>query len=249
MPDLVRRRRRQPDPQSDLMAELAPSVLAADLAHLGDSVAACEQAGADRIHIDIMDNHFVPNLSMGPEIAAACRRSTRLPLEAHLMVDNPDGIIPAFAAAGVDLITVHFEACPQLHRTVGVIRQLGASPGVGINPATPARFLEQILPEVDLALVMSVDPGFGGQSFLGLALGKLQELRRMIAAQGLTCALEVDGGVDAGNAGACVVAGATVLVAGTSVFRSEGGTGAGVSCLLEQMGRSRRAARPLSAEL
>jgi len=230
------------------MAELAPSILAADFAHLGEAVAACEQAGADRIHIDVMDNHFVPNLSMGPEIAAACRRSTRLPLEAHLMVDNPDGIIPAFVAAGVDLITVHFEACPQLHRTVSLIAAQGARSGVGINPATPARFLEQILPEINLALVMSVDPGFGGQSFLRLALGKLQELRHMIADQGLTCELEVDGGVDAGNAAACVSAGATVLVAGTSVFRAGGGIAAGVSCLLERMGRSGTVAKALPAE-
>ena len=230
------------------MAELAPSILAADFAHLGEAVAACEQAGADRIHIDVMDNHFVPNLSLGPEIAAACRRSTRLPLEAHLMVGNPDGVIPAFAAAGVNLITVHFEACPQLHRTVSLISQQGARPGVAINPATPARFLEQILPEIDLALVMSVDPGFGGQRFLSLALGKLQELSRMIGEQGLTCELEVDGGVDAGNASECVAAGATVLVAGTSVFRAEGGIAAGVTCLLERIGRSKSASQPLPAE-
>ncbi|MHB1524779.1 MAG: ribulose-phosphate 3-epimerase [Candidatus Dormibacteria bacterium] len=230
------------------MAELAPSILAADFAHLGEAVAACEQAGADRIHVDVMDNHFVPNLSMGPEIAAACRRSTRLPLEAHLMVASPDSIIPAFVAAGVNLITVHFEACAQLHRTVSLISELGARSGVGINPATPARFLEQILPEIDLALVMSVDPGFGGQRFQRLALGKLQELSRMIAGRGLACELEVDGGVDAENASECVAAGATVLVAGSSVFRSKGGIAAGVGCLLERIGRPGSGSQPLAAE-
>ena len=227
------------------MAELAPSVLAADFAYLGDAVAACERAGADRIHVDVMDNHFVPNLSLGPEVAAACRRHTKLPIEAHLMVERPDGIIPAFIEAGANLITVHFEACPQLHRTVGLIRQLGARPGVGINPATPVRFLEQILPRIELALVMSVDPGFGGQGFQKDAIGKIQELSRMIAAQELSCELEVDGGVDAGNARECVEAGATVLVAGTSVFRAKGGIEAGVGCLLECMGR--RAGGPFPA--
>jgi ribulose-phosphate 3-epimerase len=219
------------------MAELAPSILAADFAYLGEAVAACERAGADRIHFDVMDNHFVPNLSLGPGVAAACRRHTKLPIEIHLMVERPDGIIPGFIEAGANLITVHFEACPQLHRTVGLIRQLGARPGVAINPATPVGFLEQILPAVELALVMSVDPGFGGQGFQKDAIGKIRELSRMIAAQGLSCELEVDGGVDAGNARECIEAGATVLVAGTSVFRAKGGIEAGVGCLLESMGR------------
>jgi ribulose-phosphate 3-epimerase len=230
------------------MAELAPSVLAADFAYLGDAVAACERAGADRIHVDVMDNHFVPNLSLGPEVAAACRRHTKLPIEAHLMVERPDGIIPAFIEAGANLITVHFEACPQLHRTVGLIRQLGARPGVGINPATPVRFLEQILPRIELALVMSVDPGFGGQGFQKDAIGKIRELSRMIAAQELSCELEVDGGVDAGNARECVEAGATVLVAGTSVFRAKGGIEAGVGCLLESMGRRPGGPFPAAAD-
>jgi ribulose-phosphate 3-epimerase len=219
-------------------AELAPSILAADFTKLGEEVAACERAGADRIHIDVMDNHFVPNLSMGPEIAAACRRSCGLPLEAHLMIDEPDSIIPAFVAAGVGLITVHFEACRQLHRTVSAIRLQGARPGVGINPATPASFLQPILGEIDLALVMSVDPGFGGQAFQAGAIAKLGELRSMINGRGLACELEVDGGVDASNAAVCRDAGASVLVAGTSVFRAPGGVAAGVGCLLAQLGRS-----------
>lgn len=217
------------------MAELAPSILAADFAHLGEAVAACERAGADRIHVDVMDNHFVPNLTLGPEVAAACRRSCKLPLEAHLMVENPDSIVPAFAAAGVDLITVHFEACPQLHRTLGLISREGVRAGVGINPATPAAFLEEVLPEISLALVMSVDPGFGGQSLLPSALAKLSRLRRMIAAQRLSCDLELDGGVDAENAAQCVAAGASVLVAGTAVFRSGSGTEAAVRGLKERM--------------
>jgi ribulose-phosphate 3-epimerase len=153
---------------------LAPSILAADFGHLAEEIAACEESGADRLHLDVMDNHFVPSLGMGPEVVAACRRSSRLFLEAHLMVDRPDGIIPAFAHAGADLITVHFEACPQLHRTVELVRREGASPGVGINPATPVDFLVDILPDISLALVMSVDPGFGGQTLLSSAFARVR---------------------------------------------------------------------------
>ncbi|MHB1501219.1 MAG: ribulose-phosphate 3-epimerase [Candidatus Dormibacteria bacterium] len=225
-----------------MSAELAPSILAADFSRLGEEVAACERAGADRIHIDVMDNHFVPNLTLGPDVAAACRRSSGLRLEAHLMVEEPDAIIPAFAAAGVDLITVHFEACRQLHRTVSVIRQQRARAGVAINPATPTHFLSSILDEIDLALVMSIDPGFGGQRFQPGALAKLVELRSMIDTRDLSCELEVDGGIDSSNARACLEAGATVLVAGTSVFRARGGAEAGVGCLLAEMGRNPKAA-------
>ncbi|HVB54404.1 MAG TPA: ribulose-phosphate 3-epimerase [Candidatus Acidoferrales bacterium] len=221
------------------MSLLAPSILAADFAHLGNELAACEEAGADRIHIDIMDNHFVPNLTMGPEVVAACRRSTSLFLEAHLMVEHPDGIIARFTAAGANLITVHYEACPQLHRTVQLIRSEGASPGVGINPATPVDLLLDILPEISLALVMSVEPGFGGQPFLTSALAKMRDLRRLVEERQLNCDIEVDGGVDPDNAAACLAAGATVLVAGTAVFQAEGGAKAGVGCLLDLMGRGR----------
>ncbi|MGA9920792.1 MAG: ribulose-phosphate 3-epimerase [Candidatus Dormiibacterota bacterium] len=226
------------------MSLLAPSILAADLAHLANELAACEESGADRIHVDIMDNHFVPNLTMGPDVVEACRRSTSLFLEAHLMVERPDGVIPRFGAAGANLITVHVEACPELHRTVELIRSEGASPGVGINPATPVEFLVDILPEISLALVMTVEPGFGGQPFLTPTLEKVKELRRLIQERHLSCDIEVDGGVGPGNATACLEAGATVLVSGTSVFRAPGGTGAGVRCLLDLMGRgqlSRRA--------
>ena len=221
------------------MSLLAPSILAADFAHLGNELAACEEAGADRIHIDIMDNHFVPNLTMGPEVVAACRRSTSLFLEAHLMVEHPDGIIARFTAAGANLITVHYEACPQLHRTVQLIRSEGASPGVGINPATPVDLLLDILPEISLALVMSVEPGFGGQPFLTSALAKMRDLRRLVEERQLNCDIEVDGGVDPDNAAACLAAGATVLVSGTAVFQAEGGAKAGVGCLLDLMGRGR----------
>ncbi|MGA9776546.1 MAG: ribulose-phosphate 3-epimerase [Candidatus Dormiibacterota bacterium] len=217
------------------MAEIAPSILAADFARLGEELAACERAGAERIHIDVMDNHFVPNLSMGPEIAAACRRSTRLPLEAHLMVERPDSIIPAFVAAGVGLVTVHLEAGPQPHRTVSLIHQQGARAGLALNPGTSPLLLAPLLPSIQLALVMSVDPGFGGQRFLPLALGKLSALRAMIAAANLECELEVDGGVDCDNVGSCVAAGATVVVAGTSVFSAPGGVAAGIGCLRERM--------------
>lgn len=220
-----------------LLTLLAPSILAADLGHLGEELVGCEQAGADRIHIDIMDNHFVPNLTMGPDLVAACRRSTGLYLEAHLMVENPDGIIPAFAAAGANLITIHFEACPQLHRSVELIRRQGASPGVGINPATPIDFLLDILPEISLALVMSVDPGFGGQPFLRSALDRVRRLKKLVEERELNCDIEVDGGVDAQNARDCVQAGATVLVAGTAVFKAAGGARQGVACLLDQIGR------------
>ncbi|HUY56547.1 MAG TPA: ribulose-phosphate 3-epimerase [Candidatus Micrarchaeaceae archaeon] len=221
------------------MSLLAPSILAADMAHLAEELAACEQAGADRIHIDIMDNHFVPNLTMGPDVVAACRRSTSLFLEAHLMVERPEPIIPRFGAAGANLITVHVETCPELSRTVEIIRAQGARPGVAVNPATPVDFLVDILPEISLALVMTVEPGFGGQPFLTPTLAKVRALKRLVEDRQLSCDIEVDGGVGPANAVACVEAGATVLVAGTSVFKAPGGTAAGVGCLLDLIGRGR----------
>ncbi len=217
------------------MTQLAPSILAADFGHLASEVQACEQAGAQRLHVDVMDNHFVPNLTMGPDVVAACRRACRLPIEVHLMVERPDGILPAFVAAGAGLLTVHYEACPQLHRSVELVRRQGARVGVGINPATPVASLVDILPEVDLALVMSVDPGFGGQDLLPSSLGKVRRLVRLLEEMRLSCEVELDGGVDAANAAECARAGATVLVAGTAVFHAEGGTGAGVTCLLERL--------------
>ena len=221
-------------PEADL-AQLAPSILAADFSRLGDEVAACERAGAHRIHIDIMDNHFVPNLSMGPEAVSACRRHSGLPLEVHLMVERPDSIIPAFVAAGAGTVTVHLEAGPQPHRTVALIHQLGARAGMAINPGTATGLLAPLLPEVEIALVMSVDPGFGGQRFLSGSLPRLREVARLISELHPGCELEVDGGVDCDNVQSCVAAGATVLVAGTSVFGAPEGTESGVGCLLQRM--------------
>ena len=200
--------------------KLAPSILAADFARLGEQVAEAEQSGADRIHVDVMDGHFVPNLSMGAPIIASLRPVTRLPLETHLMISNPDFFLQEFADAGSDSFLVHWEGNLNLHRTVHSIRALGKRAGVAINPATPAEVLAEILPDVDQVLVMTVDPGFGRQSFLHSILPKINRVRRMIDRLKLECDLEVDGGIDPGTARLCVEAGANVLVAGSSVFGS-----------------------------
>jgi ribulose-phosphate 3-epimerase len=198
--------------------KLAPSILAADFARLGVQVADAERAGADRIHIDVMDGHFVPNLSMGAPIVASLRPITRLPLETHLMISNPDQFLQEFADAGSDSFLVHWEGNVNLHRTVHSIRGLGKRAGVAINPATPAAVLEEILPDIDQVLVMTVDPGFGHQHFLRSTLAKVSRVRQMIDRLKPECDLEVDGGIDSETAGLCVEAGANVLVAGTSVF-------------------------------
>jgi ribulose-phosphate 3-epimerase len=198
--------------------KLAPSILAADFARLGAQVAEAEKAGADRIHIDVMDGHFVPNLSMGAPIVASLRPVTKLPLETHLMISNPDQFLQEFADAGSDSFLVHWEGNVNLHRTVHSIRGLGKRAGVAINPATPAAVLEEILPDIDQVLVMTVDPGFGHQHFLRSTLAKVSRVRQMIDRLKPECDLEVDGGIDSETAGLCVEAGANVLVAGTSVF-------------------------------
>jgi len=200
------------------MIKLAPSILSADFARLGEEVRAVAKAGADYIHIDVMDGHFVPNLTIGPLVVAAVHKITDLPLDVHLMIENPDRYITDFAKAGADLITVHQEAVPHLHRTVQLIRSLGKKAGVSINPATPAATLDVILEDLDLVLVMTVNPGFGGQGFIASGLAKIAALRHEIDRRGLQVELEVDGGVKIDNIGRIAAAGADVFVAGSAVF-------------------------------
>ena len=199
---------------------IAPSILSADFARLGDEVAAVERAGADLLHIDVMDGHFVPNLTVGPPIVEALKKVTKLPLDVHLMITNADAFIPEFAEAGADYLTVHVEACPHLHRTIQSIKERGVKAGVTLNPATPIHWLQEILPEVDLVLVMSVNPGFGGQKFIPSVLNKVTAARAILDRIKSPALLEVDGGIKADNASRVVAAGATVLVAGSAVFSS-----------------------------
>ena len=198
--------------------KLAPSILAADFARLGDQVAEAERAGADRIHVDVMDGHFVPNLSMGPPIITSLRRVTHLPLEAHLMISNPDVFVDEFAQAGTDSFLVHWEGNNDLSRTVQSIKALGKRVGVAINPATCATVLEEITQDLDQVLVMTVNPGFGHQHFLHTTLPKIRRARQMIDRIKPGCSLEVDGGVDVTTAPLAVAAGADVLVAGSAIF-------------------------------
>jgi len=197
---------------------LSPSLLSADFGNLADAVRAVEKAGAGAIHLDVMDGHFVPNLTIGPPVVKAVDRISALPLDVHLMIEEPDRYLEAFRESGADWISVHVEAVHHLHRTVARIRQLGASPGVVLNPATPLSTLEEILEEVDFVLLMSVNPGFGGQAFIPSALAKVAALRKILSRRGLKARIEVDGGVDAGNAADLVRAGADILVAGNAVF-------------------------------
>ncbi|MEZ4358896.1 MAG: ribulose-phosphate 3-epimerase [Kofleriaceae bacterium] len=197
---------------------IAPSILSADFARLGAEVAAVEAAGADYVHVDVMDGHFVPNLTLGPMVVEALRRVTTLPLDVHLMIEDADRWVGAYAKAGADLIGVHVEACPHLHRTIAAIAELGKKPVVVLNPATPLSALRWVLPDVAMVLLMSVNPGFGGQSFIRGTLAKITELRRMIEEAGLATEIEVDGGLKIDNAEDVAAAGANVLVAGSAIF-------------------------------
>ncbi len=197
---------------------IAPSILSADFARLGEEIRAIDAAGADWIHVDVMDGHFVPNLTIGPAVLKALRPHTSLPFDVHLMISPVDHFLDAFADAGADTITVHPEAGPHLHRTLQRIKALGKRAGVSLNPATPAKMLDYVIDEVDLVLVMSVNPGFGGQKFIDSQLRKIAAIRKMIDATGRAIDLEVDGGIDAGNAARVIAAGADALVAGTATF-------------------------------
>ena len=200
---------------------IAPSILSADFGRLADEVRAIEQAGADYVHVDVMDGRFVPNITIGPVVVAALRKATKLPLDVHLMIEEPERYVEAFAKAGADLIGVHVEACRHLHRVLQQIRQLGKRPSVTLNPATPIDHVRFVLENVDQVLVMSVNPGFGGQSFIPNVLPKIAELRAALDARGLDVDIEVDGGIKVDNVDAVARAGGNVIVAGSAVFESK----------------------------
>jgi ribulose-phosphate 3-epimerase len=218
-----------------MRVKIAPSILAADFARLGEQVRQAEEGGADRIHVDVMDGRFVPNLSMGPPIVASLRKEIRLPVETHLMITHPDCFLKPFVEAGSDSFIVHWEGNLHLHRTMHSIQMLGKRVGVAINPATPANVLTEILPDIDQVLVMTVDPGFGHQQFLRSTLTKIREVRELIDRVNPNCDLEVDGGIDASTARLALEAGANVFVAGTSVFEDPGGPEVGMRSLAEAL--------------
>ena len=205
------------------MIKLAPSILSADFARLGEQIGEAVRAGADYIHVDVMDGHFVPNITIGAPVVASVRRVTTLPLDVHLMIEHPERYISQFAEAGADIITVHVEASPHLHATIRLIKELGARAGVSLNPPTPLGVVEEFLPHVDLVLVMSVNPGFGGQYFIPDTLPRIVSVRRILNDRKLHAELEVDGGINADNAPDIVEAGANVLVAGSSIFKAQEG--------------------------
>jgi ribulose-phosphate 3-epimerase len=219
-----------------LSVKIAPSILAADFTRLGEQIADAETAGADLIHIDVMDGRFVPNITMGPLVVEAARRSTRLPLDVHLMIVEPERYIEAFADAGANRITVHIEASPHLHRTLQSVHALNCAAGVALNPHTPASFLSEIMHMVDVILVMTVNPGFGGQAFLPETLPKIAQLRRMIADSGRQIDLGVDGGIDTSTGRQVVDAGANVLVAGSGIFNHQHSVREGIALLQNALG-------------
>lgn len=217
-------------------AKIAASILSADFARLGEQVQEATAAGADWIHVDVMDGHFVPNLTIGPLVLKALRPVTDLPLDVHLMIEQPERLIPAFAKAGADYITVHVETCPHLSRTIQQIKELGVKAGVTLNPGTPLTMLEEVLTEVDMVLIMSVNPGFGGQSYIPASSDKIARLRRMLDSRGLTeVEVEVDGGIKAFNAAQVVAAGASVLVLGSGIFNREASVAANIATLRSQI--------------
>ncbi len=203
------------------MKIIAPSILSADFSRLGEEVRAVADAGADWIHIDVMDGHFVPNITMGPMVAEAVNRVTDLPLDVHLMIENPDRYIPDFTEAGADWISVHAEACTHLHRTVDLIRKSGARPGVALNPATSLETIKWVLEDLDFVLIMSVNPGFGGQSFIKSSLEKIRRLKQMIRERNLSTLIQIDGGVNAGTIKTISDAGVDSFVAGSAIFKSD----------------------------
>jgi ribulose-phosphate 3-epimerase len=213
------------------VTKIAPSILSCDFAKLADEIRAVEAGGADWIHVDVMDGHFVPNITIGPVIAAAARRSTALPLDVHLMIEAPEKYLQAFAEAGASVLTVHQEVCADLASTVSRIRALGVKAGVAVNPATSLETVRHVLPDLDLLLVMSVNPGFGGQAYIPTSTDKLRRARVLLDEMGSSAELEVDGGVDAGNAGELARAGATVLVAGSAIYRHPEGASRGVEAI------------------
>jgi ribulose-phosphate 3-epimerase len=204
----------------DRMIQIAPSILAADFARLAEAIQAVEKGGADLIHIDVMDGHFVPNITLGPPVVASIRKVTALPLDVHLMIEDPDAYIPAFAEAGANWISVHLETCPHLDRTIQFIGSFGARAGVVLNPATPVNALEEVLRLVDHVLIMTVNPGFGGQKFISYCLEKVQRLRKVIQHKGLSARIQVDGGVAFDNIPSLVQSGAEILVIGSQIFGS-----------------------------
>ncbi|PID22592.1 ribulose-phosphate 3-epimerase [Sporosarcina sp. P3] len=203
------------------MIKIAPSILAADFARLGEEVNEVEKAGAELIHIDVMDGHFVPNITMGPIVVEALRPLTKLPLDVHLMIENPDAYIEDFATAGADYITVHVEACPHLHRTLQLIKSTGAKPGVVLNPHTPVEQIIHVLEDIDMVLFMTVNPGFGGQSFIHSVLPKVKQLSEIINERNLSIEIEIDGGINEETIKPCVEAGATIFVAGSAIYGKE----------------------------
>jgi ribulose-phosphate 3-epimerase len=203
------------------MVKIAPSILSADFAKLGSEIVEVEKGGADYIHVDVMDGHFVPNITIGPLIVEAIRPITKLPLDVHLMIENPDQYIEAFAKAGADIITVHVEACRHLHRTIQLIKSFGVKAGVVLNPATPVDTIQHIIADVEMVLLMSVNPGFGGQKFIPEVLPKIKAVKEMAENKGLDIEIEIDGGVNPETAQHCIEAGATVLVAGSAIYNQE----------------------------